>query len=74
MKGKKLKVKTVPLKSYTIKEIRELYGISARTWREWIRDYRKEINIGKSLVLTIKQVQFIFEKFGVPGEIEVEMD
>ena len=74
MKEKKIKVKTVALKSYTIKEIRELFGISARTWREWIRPYRKEVNIGKSLVLNIKQVQFIFEKFGVPGEIEVEME
>ena len=74
MPNKKLKVKTVPLKSYTIKEIRELFGISARTWREWVRPHRKELSIGRSLVLNIKQVQFLFEKFGVPGEIEVDVD
>ena len=66
------KIKRVPLKSYTKKELRKLYGISFRTWNEWMGKYKEELNFGSGYILTVKQVEFIFEKFGIPGEIEID--
>ena len=66
------KIKRVPLKSYTKKELRKLYGISFRTWNEWTGKYKDELNLGNGYILTVKQVEVIFEKFGIPGEIEID--
>ena len=68
----KPKIKRVPLRAYTKKELRKLYGISFRTWNEWTNKYKDELNIGNAYILTVKQVEAIFERFGVPGEIEID--
>jgi hypothetical protein len=72
MAEKKIKVKTIPLKAYTKKDIRIFYGLSERTFKEWIKPFRKELGIGNGHFLTVTQVKYIFEKFGVPGDIEVD--
>ena len=69
---KKLSVKKFPLKAYTKKELRALYGIPLRTFNEWIAPYTKEIGIGNGKYLTVNQVRFIFEKFGIPGEVDID--
>ncbi len=62
--------KKIQLRSYTLKELRSFYGVPLRTFNSWLAPYREELKIGKAKYLTIKQVQFIFEKFGIPGTIE----
>lgn len=57
------------LRAYTKKEIRALYGISVRTFLSWMAPYRKELGMdNKKQYLTVSQVKFIVEKFGIPGE------
>ena len=72
MADNKMKIKNIPLRCYTMKELRMLYGVPLRTWREWIRPFRKEIGIGQKKTLNITQVKYIFEKFGIPGVVEIE--
>ena len=70
--SEKLKIKRIPLKAYTKKELRMFYGLSKRTFNEWLEQYKEELKVIKGYYLNVNQVQFIFEKFGVPGEIDVE--
>lgn len=72
MINKKLNIKAIPLKCYTIKELRQFYGVPERTFTEWLKSLRAELQMGKSKYLTAKQVKMIFEAFGVPGEIIVD--
>ena len=72
MPEKKLTVKNFPLKAYTKNELRTLYGIPTRTFNQWVDPFKDELGIGTGNYLTVKQVRFIFEHFGIPGVIEIE--
>ena len=63
--------KKFELKSYTKKELRHLLGVPNRTFLKWIKPYREQWGIGRQKYLTIAQVKLIVEKFGMPGEMEV---
>ena len=65
-------VKKIPLKAYTKKELRTLYDIPLSTFNQWIKPYAEELGIGTGKYLTVNQVRFIFEKFGIPGEVEID--
>lgn len=65
-------VKKIPLRSYTKKELRKLYGISRRTWNQWVMKYKDELKLCSGRTLTIKEVELIFETFGIPGEIALD--
>jgi hypothetical protein len=59
------------LKAYTRKEMRNIYGVSLRTFNKWTEELDKELGpiIGKFYNVT--QVKLIIEKFGVPGIVEL---
>lgn len=69
MKDKPI-LKRAPLRAYTKKELRKLYGISFHIWNKWVSKH--ELKLGKGYTLTVKEVEIIFEKLGVPGEIEAD--
>lgn len=60
----------VALKSYTKTEMAELYKVSLPTFVLWLRPWLKELRkLGYTdlqRILTIKQVEFIFDKLGRP--------
>ena len=54
------------LKPYNIKELAELYGMSKKTIRTWLRPHAQEIGPRQGRYYTILQVKIIFEKIGMP--------
>lgn len=58
--------KGVVVKPYTLNELAELYQISWRVFRSWIKPFRDEIGEIRGRVLTIPQVKIIFEKLDFP--------
>lgn len=59
------------LKAYSPKEIRNLYGVSALTYRKWTESFKDEIGELKGKYYTVSQVKIITDKLGVPGIIEL---
>ncbi len=52
------------IKTYSKKELSDLYGISSKTFRRWCN--RANIDIGNGRLLCPKVVQQIFEHLGLP--------
>lgn len=58
-----------PLKSYSKRELADLYEVSSDTFRRWVRDNcidKLGVDYRKSKVLLPWQVKVIFEKIGPP--------
>jgi hypothetical protein len=68
----KLSESKFPIKCYTTKELRVMYDVPKNTFCEWLMPIRKELKIGKRRVFTIKEVEFIFNRLGVPGKYLME--
>lgn len=64
-------MKNVPIKVYSKKELRGLYGISRETFNKWLRPIKENLPNYQptSKLLTPAQVKVIFEHLGEP-EIE----
>jgi transposase len=67
------KIKTITLKiqikTYSVKEVAGLYGISGKTLKKWLTPFEKEIGERRGYFYNPKQVGIIFEKLGLPGVI-----
>ena len=55
------------IRTYSKKEIAELYGISTKTLRRWCE--RAGISLGKEKLIHPCKVKLMFEHFGPPSEI-----
>ncbi len=66
--------KGVVVKPYTLNELAELYQISWRVFRSWIKPFRDEIGEIRGRVLTIPQVKTIFEKLDYPPCFQLSGD
>lgn len=60
------------LKAYSPKEIRNLYGVSSRTFKKWTEVFEKEIGEVKGKYYTVLQVKIIIDKLGAPGILELK--
>ncbi|MFI5150918.1 MAG: hypothetical protein ACHQRM_14370 [Bacteroidia bacterium] len=56
----------VKFKSYSSKEVSNLYGISKYILRQWLAPYQHEIGERIGLYYSHKQIALIFEKLGIP--------
>lgn len=65
-----LKERTFLLKTYTRKELREIYGVPPKTFQRWLEPFNELWGMKNKRYLTITQVQKIVEKFGIPGELK----
>ena len=54
------------IKPYTTKELAALYEVTPRIFRTWINPHKEAIGEKKSTFYTIKQVEIIFDRLGVP--------
>ena len=59
------------LKAYSPKEIRNLFGVSARTFKKWTENFEEEIGKVKGKYYTVTQVKIIIDKLGTPGIVEL---
>lgn len=55
-------------KPYTTKQLADLYGVSLKTLRKWLKPYREEIGQRNGHFYTCKQVETIFNSIGLPPE------
>ena len=60
------------LKAYTVKQLSELYGVSAKTFRRWLEPFAKSIGEKKGYFYNISQVKCIVSYLGAPGNIVVD--
>lgn len=59
------------LKAYSPKEVRNMYGVSALTYRKWTEGFKGEIGELKGKYYTVAQVKIIIDKLGAPGIVEL---
>ena len=59
------------LKSYSLTELSNLYNVSIRTMKKWMIPFEHEFGAKFGRYYTINQVRIIFERLGLPCEIEI---
>lgn len=69
---KEIKERTFILKTYTRKELREIYGVPPKTFQRWLEPYNEAWGMKNKRYLTIEQVRKIVEQFGIPGELKAK--
>ncbi|MCC7302473.1 MAG: hypothetical protein IT233_07520 [Bacteroidia bacterium] len=67
MKQTELVMRAIPVKTYSVKEVAGLYGISGKTLKKWLAPFEKEIGQRIGYFYNPKQVRIIFDKLGLPG-------
>jgi transposase-like protein len=60
------------LRPYTIAELSDIYGVSKKTFRKWLDPFQNEIGIRNGFFYTVKQVQVIIDKLGLPTMIDLD--
>ena len=64
-----LKQRSFILKSYTRKELREIYAVPPKTFQRWLEPFNELWGMKNKRYLTIEQVRKVVEEFGIPGEL-----
>lgn len=67
---KEIKERIFILKTYTRKELREIYGVPPKTFQRWLEPFNEAWGMKNKRYLTIEQVRKIVEQFGIPGELK----
>ena len=57
----------IQLKPYSFKELKSVYGVSSHVLRKWLGTIDGELGKREGGLYNIKQVDYIFNSFGVPG-------
>lgn len=69
---KEIKERIFILKTYTRKELREIYGVPPKTFQRWLEPFNEAWGMKNKRYLTIEQVRKIVEQFGIPGELKAK--
>lgn len=70
--NEQIKERTFTLKTYTRKELREIYGVPPKTFQRWLEPFNEAWGMKNKRYLTIEQVRKIVEQFGIPGELKAK--
>ena len=62
------------VKTYNLKELCDLYTISDKTFKAWIRPYLHLIGTRMGIYYSPLQVEIIFSKLGIPFQIIEERE
>jgi hypothetical protein len=62
--------KVVDVKAYSIGELASLYEISVRTMNRWLKPHLERIGKREGRFYTVKQVESIFDLFGLPKDYD----
>ncbi|HEX9503016.1 MAG TPA: hypothetical protein VF974_01680 [Patescibacteria group bacterium] len=66
----KNKPTTFDVRPYNIKELCAIYGVTYRTMIGWLEAHREAIGEKVGRYYTALQVKIIFEKLGLPSQID----
>lgn len=58
----------IEIKPYSKQELADLYKVGVRSMTTWLKPFEKIIGKRHGRYYNLKQVRFIFDKLGVPGE------
>ncbi len=58
----------IEIKPYSKKELAALYKIGVRSMDTWLKPFEKELGKRNGWYYNVKQVRYIFEKLGLPGD------
>ncbi len=56
------------IRPQSVKELIALYGVCARTVRNWIKSFKEELGDRHGNYYTVAQVELIYRKLGPPGK------
>jgi len=59
------------IKPYTQKELAAIYGVSAKTFRKWIRAMDSELGDRIGYYYSIEQVKIVFTRLQLPTTVRV---
>jgi hypothetical protein len=68
---KEVKSKSIEIKPYMISELAKFYQVSDKTIRCWLKGVEDRLGKRIGRYYTIKQVEMIFQEFGIPKTIEL---
>ena len=71
MKQAKLTPLKIQVKTYSVKEVADLYSVSKKTLNKWLSPFENEIGERRGYFYNPKQVGIIFEKLGLPEMIQL---
>lgn len=66
MKQNESITRVILVKTYSVKEVAGLYGISGKTLKKWLAPFENEIGERIGYFYNPRQVRVIFEKLGPP--------
>lgn len=58
----------IKIKPYSKQELADLYKIGVRSMTTWLQPFEKAIGKRHGRFYNMKQVRYIFEKLGLPGD------
>lgn len=61
-------IEKVEIKPYSKLELANLYKIGVRSMTTWLHPFEKDIGKRCGRYYNLKQVRYIFDKLGVPGD------
>ena len=71
LKYEPAKLNISEVRPYTAKELCKIYGISDKTFVKWLQPFKEQVGDKQGRFYTVWQVQYIFEKLGIPYSIKV---
>jgi hypothetical protein len=61
------------IKPYRLKDLAAIFDINAQTMKRWINKYPDELGNKDGKYYSVRQIDFLIEKFGLPRKVCVEM-
>jgi transposase-like protein len=58
------------VKPYTVSELCKIYGVSARTFKKWLKPFQKNIGKRNGRYYSVLQVEIIISMLGLPHWLE----
>lgn len=68
----KNQIHNVHVRTYSVKEVADLYCISKKTLNKWLSPFENEIGERRGYFYNPKQVGIIFEKLGLPDNVRLQ--
>lgn len=58
---------SIPLKPMTLLQLSQFYGVSRKTLKSWMDEFKEELGTVRGRIFNVKQVKIVFENLGIPG-------
>ena len=65
-----LDVSQLQVRPYSYKELTQLYGVSKRTFQNWLKPFMEEIGEKRGRYFTVNQIEIVFKKLGFPKNLD----